>query len=83
MVVPPPTGTLWQIVLEHLVDDGDGVDDKRVVGGTNPKPDQLKEIPANDIARRVLAAAVGYLDQGIVRIGRHFGRLRAAGVMRT
>src|SRR5437763_10755600 len=67
MVIPAPARALRKIVFQHVIYDGDRINNHRIGGIAHAEPDQLEKIGADDIARRMQAAAIGNLNHGFVR----------------
>src|SRR5438309_1228063 len=62
VIVATPPRSLRQVAFNHPVNDFDGVAHDRIVGAANSEPDEVEEIAAHDIPRRMEAAAIGYLE---------------------
>jgi hypothetical protein len=78
VVVASPARALRQIALQLLIDHYERINYQWVIRRTHSQPDKLEKIAANDIAGGMFAAAVGYLDNSGVRIGRRFALLLIA-----
>src|SRR5712671_5751798 len=78
MIVPTPTRTLWQVVLEHPIYHFDGFEHDRIARTANPKAHQVKKIATHHVARGMEPAAVGDLEHRCVRIGVGVWRVRTS-----
>ena len=79
VIITAPARTLRQSVLEHLIDDRDGIDDQRIICRANPQPDQMEKIAARrccgrdgwppPLAISILACSDRQSASGLVRVG--------------
>src|SRR5205823_9018408 len=80
VIVTTPTRALWQIILEHSIDDFDRIANDRIVRVANTETHQMKKVTANYVSRRMEAAAVGQLNHRCVWIGVRVRRVRVRGI---
>src|SRR5204862_7927162 len=62
VIIATPPRSLRQVAFNHPVNDFDGVAHDRIVGAANTEPDEVEEIGAHDITRRMEAAASANLE---------------------
>src|ERR1051325_9897891 len=67
VIVTAPARALRKVVFDNAIDHLDRVTHEGIVRWSNAKTDQMKEIAAHDISRRVQPSAVGDLYH--LRIG--------------
>ena len=80
VIVAAPARTLRQVALEQAIDDRDGIPHEGIVRRTDAQPHQVKKIAADNVPRRMDAAAVGDGEHRGVGIGVRIGRLRIRGI---
>src|SRR5438874_9178975 len=80
VIVTTPARPLWQIILEHAIDDFDRIADDRIVRVANTESHQMKKVTANYVSRRMEAAAVGQLNHRCIWIGVRIRRVRVRGI---
>ena len=80
VIVAAPARTLRQVALEHAIDDFDRIAHDGIVRRTNAQPHQVKKIAADNVPRRMQAAAIGDGEHRGVGIGVRIGRLRIGGI---
>ena len=78
VVVAAPAGSLRQIASENAIDHLKRIEHHRVVRIANSEPDKVKEIAADDVARRMTASAVGELDFKRIHVGVRVDHLRVS-----